>query len=68
MSPLPYPPNSARRLFAHASGGDGYPKITTHSGFVDTGFVDAEVLKAYLEQQSPVNAADYDDKGEITYK
>ncbi|MDO6686122.1 MULTISPECIES: bifunctional UDP-sugar hydrolase/5'-nucleotidase UshA [unclassified Agarivorans] len=52
----------------NASGGDGYPKITGHSGFVDTGFVDAEVLKAYLEQQSPVNAADYNDKGEISYK
>ncbi|MPW28873.1 bifunctional UDP-sugar hydrolase/5'-nucleotidase [Agarivorans sp. B2Z047] len=52
----------------NATGGDGYPKITDHSGFVDTGFVDAEVLKAYLEQQSPVNAADYDDKGEISYQ
>ena len=25
----------------NAAGGDGYPKITTHSAFVNTGYVDA---------------------------
>ncbi len=43
----------------NAAGGDGYPKLTGHSAFVDTGFVDAEVLKDYLQQHSPINAADY---------
>ncbi|MGY5449974.1 bifunctional UDP-sugar hydrolase/5'-nucleotidase UshA [Agarivorans sp. MS3-6] len=52
----------------NASGGDGYPKITEHSGFVDTGFVDAEVLKAFMQQHSPINAADFDDQGEISYQ
>ncbi|MDF4725285.1 bifunctional UDP-sugar hydrolase/5'-nucleotidase UshA, partial [Vibrio parahaemolyticus] len=32
----------------NASGGDGYPKIDTHPGYVNTGFTDAEVLKDYL--------------------
>jgi len=51
----------------NAAGGDGYPKLTEHSGFVDTGFVDAEVLKDYLQQHSPLNAADYQGLGEISY-
>ncbi|WP_087019335.1 bifunctional UDP-sugar hydrolase/5'-nucleotidase UshA [Thaumasiovibrio subtropicus] len=52
----------------NANGGDGYPVITDHPGHVNTGFVDAEVLKAYLEANSPINPADYDPQGEITYK
>jgi len=51
----------------NAAGGDGYPKITTHPGFVNTGFVDAEILKDYLESHSPINAADYAPNGEISY-
>lgn len=49
----------------YASGGDGYPRLTDHSGYVDTGFVDAEVLRAYLEQNSPINADDFAPAGEI---
>ncbi|WP_432468047.1 bifunctional UDP-sugar hydrolase/5'-nucleotidase UshA [Agarivorans sp. Z349TD_8] len=52
----------------NAAGGDGYPKITEHRGFVDTGFVDAEVLKAFMQQHSPLNAADFAAQGEITYR
>ncbi len=42
-----------------ASGGDGYPKLTQHPGFVDTGFVDADVLRSYIATHSPLKAADY---------
>ena len=52
----------------NAAGGDGYPKITDHAGFVNTGFVDAEVLKDYLESHTPLNVSDYDAAGEINYK
>lgn len=52
----------------NAAGDDGYPKITGHAGYINTGFVDAEVLKDYLSSHSPVNVADYAPKGEITYK
>lgn len=52
----------------NAIGGDGYPKIDTHPGYVSTGFVDAEVLKGYIEAHSPLKAADYEPKGEIIYK
>lgn len=43
-----------------AEGGDGYPKLTGHRSFVDTGYVDADVLRAYVSAKSPLKAADYD--------
>ncbi|HEK0727125.1 TPA: bifunctional UDP-sugar hydrolase/5'-nucleotidase [Proteus mirabilis] len=49
-------------------GGDGYPKIDLHPGYVNTGFVDAEVLKGYIEKHSPLKAADFEPQGEIVYK
>jgi len=52
----------------NAAGGDGYPKIDNLPGFVNTGYVDAEVLKEYIENNSPINVADFAPKGEIIYK
>jgi 5'-nucleotidase/UDP-sugar diphosphatase len=52
----------------NAAGGDGYPKLTNHSGFVNTGFVDADILKEYLEAHSPVDTSLYQPQGEIVYK
>ncbi|MBD0784992.1 bifunctional UDP-sugar hydrolase/5'-nucleotidase [Vibrio sp. Y2-5] len=52
----------------NAAGGDGYPKITDRKGFVNTGFVDAEVLKDYLEANSPIDVNNYAPSGEIVYK
>ena len=43
-----------------AGGGDGYPRLTTHPGFVDTGFVDADVLRAFIAANSPLKAADFE--------
>lgn len=37
-----------------AVGGDGYPKMTGHSSYVDTGFVDADVLRAFVTANSPL--------------
>jgi 5'-nucleotidase / UDP-sugar diphosphatase len=42
-----------------AAGGDGYPRLTGHKSFVDTGFVDADLLRAYITANSPLKAADY---------
>ena len=42
-----------------AAGGDGYPRLTGHKSFVDTGFVDADLLRAYITAKSPLKAADY---------
>jgi 5'-nucleotidase/UDP-sugar diphosphatase len=52
----------------NAAGGDGYPKLTGHPGHVNTGFVDAEVLKEYLEANSPVDVNKYAPSGQIVYK
>lgn len=52
----------------NAAGGDGYPKLTGNAGHVNTGFVDAEVLKAYLEANTPIDVSKFEPKGEMVYK
>lgn len=52
----------------NAAGGDGYPKLSGHPGFVNTGFVDAEVLKEFLEQNSPIDVNKFAPSGEMVYK
>ncbi|MDZ7919543.1 bifunctional UDP-sugar hydrolase/5'-nucleotidase UshA [Rhodoferax sp.] len=42
-----------------AAGGDGYPKLNNHPGYVDTGFVDADVLRAYIAANSPLKSQAY---------
>ncbi|OHX14542.1 bifunctional UDP-sugar hydrolase/5'-nucleotidase [Chromobacterium sphagni] len=42
-----------------AAGGDGYPRLDPHPGFVNTGFVDAEVLRDYIAVHTPVRAERY---------
>ncbi len=42
-----------------ASGGDGYPVLDKHPGYVNTGLVDADVLREYFVKRSPLRAADY---------
>ncbi|WP_025565296.1 bifunctional UDP-sugar hydrolase/5'-nucleotidase UshA [Psychromonas sp. SP041] len=48
----------------NAAGGDGYPKLSEHSSYVNTGYVDAEVLKDFIQQNSPINIADFIPKNE----
>ena len=42
-----------------ASGGDGYPKLTAHKSFVDTGFVDADILRSFISAHNPLKVADF---------
>jgi len=42
-----------------AVGGDGYPKLVGHKAYVDSGFVDADVLRGFIAARSPLKAADY---------
>ena len=42
-----------------AAGGDGYPKLSDHKSHVNTGYVDADVLRAYIMARSPLKSADY---------
>lgn len=55
-------------LSFNATGGDGYPVIDKKPGYVNTGFVDAEVLKQYIEQASPLDVSTYQPKGEVSWK
>ena len=48
-----------------AAGGDGYPKIDQHPGYVNTGFVDADVLRSYIARMSPLKPADYQPGGAV---
>lgn len=42
-----------------AGGGDGYPKLSDHPGHVNTGLVDADVLRAFIAAGSPLKAAEF---------
>ncbi len=46
-------------------GGDGYPKQTQ---FLDTGFIDAEVLKTFIEKNSPLKASDFESQNEVIFE
>ncbi|MFC3033859.1 bifunctional UDP-sugar hydrolase/5'-nucleotidase UshA [Pseudoalteromonas fenneropenaei] len=43
----------------NASGGDGYPTLNKRADYVDTSRTDAEVLKEYLQQHSPIQLDAY---------
>lgn len=55
-------------LSFNATGGDGYPAIDKKPGYVNTGFVDAEVLKQFIEQNSPLDASAFEPQGEVNWQ
>ena len=42
-----------------ASGGDGYPKLNEHPGYINSGFVDADVLRDFISRNSPLKTANF---------
>ncbi|WP_281645365.1 bifunctional UDP-sugar hydrolase/5'-nucleotidase UshA [Parendozoicomonas sp. Alg238-R29] len=48
-----------------ASGGDKYPKLNDKPGYVDTGFMDADVLREFVEQNSPLSVSKFAPKGVV---
>ena len=48
-----------------AAGGDGYPRLKDHKAYVDSGFVDADVLKAFIAARSPLKVQDYEAQGQV---
>ncbi|EGW4473161.1 bifunctional metallophosphatase/5'-nucleotidase [Shigella flexneri] len=52
----------------NATGGDGYPRIDNRPGYINTGFIDAEVLIEYIRKHSPLDAASYEPKGEVSWQ
>lgn len=55
-------------LSFNGAGGDGWPKIDGHAGYVNTGFIDAEVLKEYIQKNSPIDGATLAPQGEVSMK
>ena len=58
----PIDPNKTYRLAVNsfmASGGDGYPKLSDHPNFINTGFVDADLLAEYIQANSPLLIEEY---------
>lgn len=55
-------------LSFNATGGDGYPRIDNKPGYVNTGFIDAEVLKEFVQKNSPLDASAYEPKGEVSWQ
>jgi len=55
-------------LSFNATGGDGYPRLDDKPGYVNTGFIDAEVLKEFIQKNSPLDAAAYEPKGEVVWQ
>ncbi|MCK3656912.1 bifunctional UDP-sugar hydrolase/5'-nucleotidase [Pasteurellaceae bacterium Macca] len=51
-----------------AAGGDGYPVMKKHPSYVNTGFIDAEMLKAFFEENKVIDASKFDPKNDIIYK
>lgn len=49
-----------------ANGGDGYPRLSEHPGFVNTGFVDAEVLRGFFAEKPLISAKDFDPGSAVT--
>ncbi|MDU8924119.1 bifunctional UDP-sugar hydrolase/5'-nucleotidase UshA [Pasteurellaceae bacterium LIM206] len=52
----------------NAAGGDGYPVLTDKPTYVNSGFVDADILKEYFEKNSPVDAGKFEPKDQIIYR
>ena len=55
-------------LSFNATGGDGYPRLDDKPGYVNTGFIDAEVLKEYIQKNSPLDAKSYEPAGEVSWQ
>ena len=50
-----------------AVGGDGYPNMTSHASYVNTGFVDADVLRSFLTDNSPLQTQRFAPGNHVTY-
>lgn len=55
-------------LSFNATGGDGYPRLDDKAVYVNTGFIDAEVLKEFIQNNSPLDVNAYEPKGEVSWQ
>lgn len=52
----------------NASGGDGYPTLKNHPNYVETHFTDAEILKEYFINNTPVDASKFNQGSQVIYQ
>lgn len=50
-----------------AEGGDGYPKLSNHPSYHSTDLTDADVLREYIQESTPLQAARYEPIGIFRY-
>ncbi len=43
----------------NAAGGDGYPRLDNHADYINSGDIDAQVLRNWVSTHSPIKASDY---------
>jgi 5'-nucleotidase/UDP-sugar diphosphatase len=48
-----------------ASGGDGYPKVTDHPNYVNSGYVDADLMVEYIKNNYPLDGAKFAPTGAV---
>ena len=51
----------------NAAGGDGYPLLTKNPTYVNTGFIDADVLKKFFSDNSPIDATKFEPKDAVVF-
>ncbi|MDG4952142.1 bifunctional UDP-sugar hydrolase/5'-nucleotidase UshA [Actinobacillus equuli subsp. equuli] len=67
----PFDPNKTYKVSIPdylTAGGDGYPVMKKHPSYVNTGFIDAEMLKKYFEENKVIDASKFDPKEDIIFK
>ncbi|WP_026313260.1 bifunctional UDP-sugar hydrolase/5'-nucleotidase UshA [Actinobacillus capsulatus] len=67
----PFDPNKTYKVSIPdylTAGGDGYPVMKRHPSYVNTGFIDAEMLKKYFEENKVIDASKFDPKEDIIFK
>lgn len=67
----PFDPNKTYKISIPdylTAGGDGYPVMKKHPSYVNTGFIDAEMLKKYFEENKVIDASKFDPKEDIIFK
>ncbi|WP_312689118.1 bifunctional UDP-sugar hydrolase/5'-nucleotidase UshA [Kosakonia sp.] len=55
-------------LSFNATGGDGYPRLDNKTSYVNTGFIDAEALKEFIQKNSPLDVNAYEPNGEVSWQ
>ena len=51
-----------------AAGGDRYMRVSDHPDYVDTGYIDADAMREYIQKNSPLRADDFAPTNDVIRK